>query len=218
MLEDQSVKVCYLDASALVKLVVEERGSQAVRDFFNANTNFCATSLCLVEALGVLKGKWGRNEIQTDEYFAATRRLIIDAWGKRLELDDVGLVNPSVHAEVEKVAKKHVLDLSDALQLVTILRGRYSVLGPKSVSVLITADSKLAAAAFFEGIRVWNCMADPAPPWRNQKANRDPLRGDHMANATFGRMDSKIDPEPSGGRLPGKRSIRWRLGRSVPSE
>lgn len=162
---DNWVKVRYLDASALVKLVVAEADSNPVRQFFNANTNFCATSLCSAEALGVLKGKWSRGEIQTDEYFTATRRLVIDAWGKRIELDDVGLVNPTVHAEVENMAKRHGLDLSDALQLVTILRGRYSVLGPNSASVLITVDGRLAAAATSEGIRVWNCIPGPVPAW-----------------------------------------------------
>ncbi len=162
---DHSVKVRYLDASALVKLVVEEGDSQPVRDFFNANPSFCTTSLCLAEAFGVLKGKWARNKIETDEYFAATRRLIIDAWGKRIEIDDVGIVNPPVHAEVEQMARKHGLDLSDALQLVTILRGRYSVLARNSATVLITADGKLATAASSEGIRVWNCILSPPPIW-----------------------------------------------------
>ncbi len=165
MASDNWAKVRYLDASALVKLVVDEADSQPMRAFFNSNTNFCATSLCLAEALGVLKGKWGRNQITTDQYFSATRQLVIEARGKRIEIDDLGLVNPSVHAEVERMAKKHGLDLSDALQLLTILRGRYSVLGPNSASVLVTADCPLARAANAERIRVWNCISGPAPDW-----------------------------------------------------
>jgi len=159
------VKPHYLDASALVKLVVEEPGSKALREFFQSNTNFHATSLCLGEALGVLKGKWQRREITDDAYYAATRRLIIDAWGQRIGLDSVELLDPKTHSEIEAMAKKHALDLSDALQLVTILRGRFSVLGPNSAPVLITADRGLAAAASAEGIRAWNCIAGPAPSW-----------------------------------------------------
>lgn len=136
-----------------------------VREFFFGNVSFCGTSLCLAEALSVLKGKWVHNRISDEHYFAATRRLIIDAWGKRIEVDDIGLFTPDGLASVEAMAKKHSLDLSDALQLVTILRGRYSVLGPRSASVLITADTKLAAAASSEGVRVWNCIAGPAPTW-----------------------------------------------------
>lgn len=159
------VRAHYLDASALVKLVVDEPDSRAVRDFFRASTNFHTTSLCLGEALGVLKGKWSRGEISNEAYYAGTRRLIIDAWGQRIALDNVELLDPMMHSEVEAMAKKYGLDLSDALQLVTILKGRYSVLGPNSSSALITADKGLAKAAEAERIRVWNCSAGPVPTW-----------------------------------------------------
>lgn len=159
------VKPHYLDASALVKLVVDETDSQRLREFFRGNTNFHATSLCLGEALGVLKGKWARRDISDDVYYSATRRLVIDAWGKRIGLDSVELLDPKMHSEIEAMAKKHSLDLSDALQLVTILKGRFSALGPNSAPVLITADKGLATAAAAEGIRAWNCSAGPAPSW-----------------------------------------------------
>jgi predicted nucleic acid-binding protein len=158
-------KAHYLDASALVKLVVDEGNCQPLRTFFNSNTSFCATSLCLSEALGVLKRKWSRKQINFDEYFAGIRELIIHGWSKRVEIDDLGLLNPIVQADVELIAKKHQLDFSDALQLLTILKGRYSVLGSNSQSVLITADHKLATAASAEGIRVWNCISGPVPGW-----------------------------------------------------
>ena len=161
----QWAKTHYLDASVLVKLVVDEGDCGPVRQFFKSNTNFCTTLLCLAEAIGVLKGKWSRNEITADEYLVATRRLVIDAWGKRIEIDDVGFINPSVNSQVETMARKHSLDVSDALQLVTILNGRYSVLGPNSASVLITADAGLAAAASSEGVRVWNCRVGQGPQW-----------------------------------------------------
>ena len=45
----------------MVKLVVNEGDGHLVREFFLANVNFCATSICLAEALGVLKGKWEYN-------------------------------------------------------------------------------------------------------------------------------------------------------------
>jgi predicted nucleic acid-binding protein len=160
-----AVKVRYLDASALVKILVDEGDCQRIREFFYSNPNFCTTSLCFAEALGILKGKWEHKHLSDAEYHRAARTLIIDVWGQRIEMDDVGIVNPSVHAEVEAVAKKHALGLSDALQLVTILRGKYSVLDRDSASVLITADAKLAAAATAEGIRVWNCIKELPPAW-----------------------------------------------------
>jgi predicted nucleic acid-binding protein len=58
MSDSQGVKVRYLDASALIKLVVEEQDGYVIREFFHGNANFCTTSLCLAEALGRLKGLW----------------------------------------------------------------------------------------------------------------------------------------------------------------
>ncbi len=176
--EDNGVKVRYLDASALVKLVIDEVNCHPLREFFNSNTNFFTTWLCLAEALGILKSKWIGNQskdpatkIGTDKYFEATRRLIIN-WRTRIELNDLELVDPSIPLKVEEMAKKYNLDYSDALQLITIKNGKYSRFvyesAPnvyESVLVFITADKKLATAATSEDIRVWNCTAGPAPTW-----------------------------------------------------
>jgi len=170
---DSGLKVKYLDASALVKLYIDEDNCQPLRYFFYSysNTNFHTTWLCLAEALGVLKRKWDNREIEIDKYFEATCRLIID-WRIRIESDDLKLVDPSVPLKVEEMARKYNLDYSDALQLITIKSGKYSHLAYESapnvyesVLVLITADRKLESAATSEGIRVWNCTAGPAPAW-----------------------------------------------------
>lgn len=162
---DQWAKTRYLDASALVKLVIDEGDHQPVRSFFLSNPNFCASSLCLAEALGVIKGKWNHGRINEEQYFKATRKLIMWAWGKKIEIDNIDLFSPEGLTAVEELAKKHSLDLSDALQLQTIMRGTYSHLGPNSASVLITADSKLSRAAEAEGIRSWNCITTEPPDW-----------------------------------------------------
>ena len=164
-MSDHWAKHRYLDASALVKLVVDEGDHEPVRSFFQSNANFGSTSLCIVEALGVIKAKWTYGRISEENYFAATRSLVINAWGKKIEIEDIGLFSPQGLNSVEALAKKHTLDLSDALQLETILRGKYAHLGPNSASVLITADKKLAKAAEAEGIRAWNCIASPLPQW-----------------------------------------------------
>lgn len=170
MSHSESVKFKYLDASALIKLVVEEEDGHLIREFFHTNTSFCTTSLCLAEALGRLKGLWkkGRKDglkLSTDQYFKAARELIMDAWGTRIELDELRLLDPIIHAEVETLAMKYDIDLSDALQLITIKKGRYSGLVSDSASILITADGPLASAAKSEGLRVWNCIKEQVPPW-----------------------------------------------------
>jgi predicted nucleic acid-binding protein len=159
------VKTRYLDASALVKLVIDEDDHLPLRQFFKSNVNFATTSLCLAEALGVIKGKRSHGRISEDQYFAATRELVIGVWGRRIEVDEIDLFTLQGLAPVEALAKKHSLDLSDALQLETIMHGRYSHLGPLSASVLITADARLACAANIEGIRVWNCIKSDPPDW-----------------------------------------------------
>ena len=160
-----SVMVKYLDASALVKLVVDEENCEFVRQFFNTDTNFAATSLCLAEALGVIKAKWMHSRISQEQYFTATRALVIDAWGNKIEIDNIDFFSPKGLNAVEALALKHSLDLSDALQLETILRGKYSHLGPDSASVLVTADTKLARAAETEGVRAWHCISSRLPDW-----------------------------------------------------
>ncbi len=164
-MSDHWAKHRYLDASALVKVVIDEGDHDAVRSFFVANASLGTTSLCVVEALGVIKAKWTHSRIPEDVYFKATRQLVLYATGKKLEVEDIGLFTFKGLDAVQALAKKHSLDLSDALQLETILRGKYSHLGPNSASILITADAPLATAARAEGIRVWNCIKESQPSW-----------------------------------------------------
>ena len=51
------IKVKYLDASALVKLYLDEEGSNYFRDYFYKNTNFCTVQMTFYEALNVLKAR-----------------------------------------------------------------------------------------------------------------------------------------------------------------
>lgn len=162
----RAVKARYLDASAIVKIYTDEDGSSKVRELFYSAVSFCSTSLCVIEALGILKGKWlSRNEITDAEYFEKTKQLVISAWGNIIEVDDINIFSPEGQRATEAIAKKHSLDLSDALQLQTILQGRYSRLSGESSSILITADKGLCDAARSEGIRVWDCLREEMPKW-----------------------------------------------------
>lgn len=162
-LRSDTVHVWYLDASALVKLVVDEGDHMPVRQFYYSHPNCHATSLCLMEALGVLKGKWASNRLSQAEYLKATEALVIDAWGKKINPDNVDLFTPEGLKAVQALAAKHSLDLSDALQLETILHGTYQYFAGDSKPILITADRQLAEAARSEGIRAWNCVAEGTP-------------------------------------------------------
>jgi predicted nucleic acid-binding protein len=65
-------KAHYLDASAAVKLVIEEAGSSNIkRYFFGDRAGFFITSLSLAEALGVFKRKLFYDETTKKNYFDA---------------------------------------------------------------------------------------------------------------------------------------------------
>lgn len=163
----KSVKYRYLDASALVKLHIDEEASGIVRAFVNDHPKpFQTASLCFAEALNVFKRKGEKKELPDEAYFKATWKLITSVWGRDIEIQEYGMTDPFVHRDVEQIAKRNPgIDCADALQLVTLLKGRHSFLINESRSVLITGDKQLALAAEKEGIRVWYCMTGEVPPW-----------------------------------------------------
>jgi hypothetical protein len=71
------VKAHYLDASAAVKLVVSERGSEYLRAYFNKHSGFHITSFCLFESFSVLKRKMLSSGLTLEQYLdqLATARL-----------------------------------------------------------------------------------------------------------------------------------------------
>jgi len=160
-------KAHYLDASALVKLAdnsEEERpGREVLRKYYNNHTSMYATSYSITETLSVFKRKSQRRKITEEQYIKSVQDFIRFSVGWKLQVDEVPILRPIVLSEAERLIKKHKIDFLDCFQIVTILHGRFHVLGPKSKSILITADRGLAKAARAEGARVWECTSEPAP-------------------------------------------------------
>ncbi len=73
------------------------------------------------------------------------------------------ILSPVVFSEAERLIKMYKIDFINCFEVVTILRGRFRVLGPQSKSILITGDRELAKAARAEGAKVWECTSEPAP-------------------------------------------------------
>jgi predicted nucleic acid-binding protein len=159
----KAIRTHLIDASALVKLVIYEEGSEVVREYLQKATVFSTTSLCFAEALGVLKKKLDRKDITQKEYLAAIDLLITVVQHETLHIDPIGITDPAVFSDIERMVKEYSLDVSDALQLVTLRKGFYSGMTGESKQILITGDGALADAAAKEGFRVWNCMKDPPP-------------------------------------------------------
>jgi predicted nucleic acid-binding protein len=156
------VRTHYLDASAIVKLFIDEPGSDALRAYFSKEkeSNFYyMTSLCFAEALGVLKVRYFNKKVISDEeYLFACDQLLGYAKGRIIEIEDIEIKDRMVFTEVENLIRKNnmSIDLSDAFQIVTVKRNYCSRFKSDSKPILITGDGPLAKAAEMEGIRVWN--------------------------------------------------------------
>jgi len=161
--------VSYLDASAAVKLVLEEPGFENLRNYLHRRSGprggFHITSLCFAESLGVLKRKRQRGEISDKQYRGKCYLLVAYcSRPARITLEDTGLENRETFMKATQIASKHKVDLSDALQLLTVKYGKFRHLVAESKTLLITADRDLASAAKAEGLRVWNCETESMPP------------------------------------------------------
>ena len=156
--------ITYFDASAALKLAVKEPGYENVRHHFQKHRRHYMTSLCFAEALGALKGKFSRKELSTEGYFDACYLLIAYLRDGRFHLDETLKISPETFMEAEKLAKKYEVDLSDALQLITVRDGQFKNWARASKTVLATADRGLLKAAEAEGLRAWNVIDSPEPP------------------------------------------------------
>ena len=181
------VRTHLLDATALVKLVVDEDKSDRVRKYYRSQSVFWTTSVCFSEALGVLKRKWlnkskqpkckmiswfqfsrkqnkfAIDAISTENYYCASEELVALLRNDSISLEEVPFTDRSIYDETETLSKKYKLDIIDAFQLVTLLRGFPSKMIGGSKTIFITADRKLAKAAKSEGLRPWNCMKESSP-------------------------------------------------------
>ena len=159
-----AVRTHYLDASAIVKLFLNEENSEVLRKYYNAHSTYSTTSLCFSEAIGVLKVKWlYRNEITQEQYLDAMNDLMAIFAAKAIRIDDIEIKDRAVFKEVERLSKCYALDISDAFQIYTLKKGFFSALIGDSRPILITGDTELAEATRKEGLRVWDCMKEPAP-------------------------------------------------------
>lgn len=147
-----------------MKLLVDEDGSDVVRDYISKHSVFITTQLCFAETLGALKVKLTHRLLSREKYLDACAELMAHLKEQTLEIHDIGISESSTFDDVERIASKHKLDVSDAYQLVTLNRGFFSTLHGDSKTILITADKELAAAARIEGLRVWDCLREAEPP------------------------------------------------------
>jgi len=157
------VKAHYLDASAAVKLVCGEPGAEVIRKYFEDNAVFQITDLCFAEALGVLKAKrFFRGKLSQEQYEKACFLLLSYVDEGQIQIEQVA-TRPLFFAARE-IMRRYGLDLSDALQVLTVKEGPRGTGAGESKTVLVTADDALAVAAESEGLRAWNVLRSSSPP------------------------------------------------------
>ncbi|WP_139019236.1 type II toxin-antitoxin system VapC family toxin [Acidovorax radicis] len=162
---ESSPRANCFDASALVKVYSEEPGSAVVREYFfhQALTRY-TTPFCFYEALNILKTKWlFRGQLSEAEYRGACSALT--AWFRSSSryIKDIDFTNIQIFNDVQQIACRHSLDLSDAFQIVSVKSGYFSALANESQTLLITADQGLATAARAEGAKAWYILGEPSP-------------------------------------------------------
>ncbi len=160
----EAVYAYYLDASALVKLVVDEPGTKDIREYLDTTPNACVTLVSFIEALGVLKRKW-QCKWDKPDYHYAVECLLQMMYGGKPKVDNMALAEPSTFRSVSQIAEKHNLDVADAFQLFAILNGKYAPFTSSSKTRFICADRDLVRAARSQGIPTWRCSRDGAPNW-----------------------------------------------------
>ena len=158
-----AIRTHYLDTSALVKLFIDEAGTDVLKVYFDNHSVFHTTSLCFAEALGVLKSKNSRKHISNEVYLSASEDLCISAFGHDIQIDEISITEPKAFRKSESLSKKYGIDLIDCFQIYTLLHGSLSILAEDSRPILITADKDLAKAAKSEGVRAWDILNDDVP-------------------------------------------------------
>ena len=153
------------DASALVKLYIDEPGSLQLRQYWNTQGTRYTTPFCLYETLTVLKRHMLSGKLTQDRYLRAAGDLV--SWFRvaQSQIKDLGFVEDrEVFADVLELANYTGLDLSDAFQLLSLQAGHFAhLLIGDSATVLVTADEALAKAARRMKLRVWDCQREPMP-------------------------------------------------------
>ncbi len=162
-----TIRTHLLDASVLVKLAVPEDRSDCVRKYFNEHSVFWTTSLCFAESLGALKMKRSRKELSDSGYRLAADEVVGLVRNGSISIEEVKFTDRRVFDDVLSLCSRYSGrdrgDIVDMFQIVTLRRGFATRLEGDSKTILITADSGLAEIARAEGVRVWNCITEPAP-------------------------------------------------------
>lgn len=148
------MKCRFLDASAMVKLFVDKNGSEQIRgDFEDTTISFFTTNFCYFETLSALKRKWEDKKISHEEYMQHCSLLFAYKKEERIKIEEYPLTNLNDFTKLERLTRSYDIDISDALQLLSVKETSLRLTVEESETTLITADEKLAKAAEKEDVK-----------------------------------------------------------------
>jgi predicted nucleic acid-binding protein len=152
------------DASALVKVWVDEPDCGPARHYFNTQSpTKYTTPFCYFETLSAMKLKWLRGVITREVYLNAAFNLTVWFQASARKINDIDLTHPPTFMRAKELVERYEVDLSDAFQLLSLKEGYFSSISNDSKTLLVTADERLANAAVSEGLSAWYCMSWPMP-------------------------------------------------------
>ena len=136
----------YLDTSALVKLYVEEEGSDKVREAVAGAETVATSAIAYVEARAAFARRRRERQLSRSDYHHTARELEAD-WEHYLLLE----VTNSLIRRAADLAEAHALRAYDAIHLASAKLLRERVQGP---ILFASWDADLLAAAGREGLNL----------------------------------------------------------------
>ena len=144
----------YLDTSALIKLYIEEKGTERIARIVEEadDGRLVILHLTPIEARSAIRRREREGDIATADADRVLREIEDDA-------SSLFLMQPSTSAVMEEAARlidRHPLRAYDALQLAGCLVVRQGMPGPIT---FVCADARLCEAADGEGLTTMNPIA-----------------------------------------------------------
>jgi len=161
------LKLYFFDTSAIIRMVLDEPGSEKVNAILRSMDSQVFTSwILLSEALGVLKRKFLDKELCVHDYQSIVKKLFRFIEDRSLRPIDVVVENEKAALttntfDIVQLSKKYPhLDAADIAQFAAIQNSFLKWFTVKNGIKLVTADGKLAAAAKLEKIDVYKVNND----------------------------------------------------------
>jgi len=148
----------WLDTSALIKLIINEKGSKDLEKIFNHPTYFFySTEFCVYECYSALKRKLFREKsIDGEKYLRSIFMMMSYVENNQVRFSDIGEDYSVIFNETKQIIEEYSMDFIDAVQFILLSKGLLSKLAGESRPVLVTSDKNMIKVAKYKNIETWN--------------------------------------------------------------